>query len=224
LWRAGRAPAVLLILGLVALAPAALAQEGSSIEGPGADATIEHFSQQDGTSPATPSVPLTRDDDAAVPAGEAGAALAPNPPPAAPAPRRHRSGLIGVLQGWFEDATGPDASDPLRQAKDAIDDLGDKARRAGDRAVRATQESAESLSRVPVAGSVKGREVCAVAPNGAPDCAAAANRLCKAKGFAGGKSADFVSSEKCPAQVWLSGGKNKAGCKTETYLTSALCQ
>lgn len=143
-------------------------------------------------------------------------------PASAPA-RDGKSGLVGVIQRWFED-TASAPRDPLKDAKQAIDDLGEKARKAGDNAIRATQESAEKLSALPGAGTVTGREKCAVAPNGAPDCNAAAARLCQAKGFSTGSSADFVASENCPAQVWLSGGRDKSSCATETHVTRAICQ
>lgn len=143
---------------------------------------------------------------------------------AAPSSARPKSGLIGAIQDWIEDASKQPSGDPLERAKQAIDDLGHKARRASDSAIRATQESAEKLSTLQVAGSVAGREVCDRAPNGAPDCVAAAARLCKTKGFQGGKSADFVSAEKCPAQVWISGRREAGACTTETFVTRAVCQ
>jgi hypothetical protein len=63
-----------------------------------------------------------------------------------------------------------------------------------------------------------------VAPNGAPDCIAAAITLCKGKGFAGGTSADMTTADVCPAQVYLSGRSGGEGCHTETFVSRAVCQ
>ena len=80
------------------------------------------------------------------------------------------------------------------------------------------------MARIPVARVVSGHEKCPNAPNGAPDCVAAATALCKAKGFESGKSADMTTADVCPAQVYLSGRSSGPGCKTETFVSRALCQ
>lgn len=70
-----------------------------------------------------------------------------------------------------------------------------------------------------------GRERCAVAPNGAPDCAAAADALCRSKGFGPGKSLDINTAQKCPTWVWLSGRPAPEGaCVTETFVLRAMCR
>jgi hypothetical protein len=48
--------------------------------------------------------------------------------------------------------------------------------------------------------------------------------MCKAKGFASGKSADMTTAEVCPPQVYLSGRNSGPGCHTETFVSRALCQ
>ena len=66
---------------------------------------------------------------------------------------------------------------------------------------------------------------CPVAPNGAPDCKTAADKLCQTKGFKEGKSLDVDSAEKCSAKVYIPGYKRQPGdCRTENYVTRALCQ
>ena len=50
---------------------------------------------------------------------------------------------------------------------------------------------------------MSGRERCANAPNGAPDCVAAAEALCRKHGFTSGKSMDFTSAEECPVKTVL---------------------
>jgi len=71
---------------------------------------------------------------------------------------------------------------------------------------------------------VRGHEKCKVAPNGAPDCVAAANTMCKAKGFEGGTSLDMTTADVCPAQVYLSGRSAGEGCHTETFVSRVLCK
>jgi len=72
---------------------------------------------------------------------------------------------------------------------------------------------------------VSGRAACTVAANGAPDCKAAADRLCQSKGHKEGKSLDTDAAEKCSPKVYLPGYKRQSGdCKTENYVTRALCQ
>ena len=72
---------------------------------------------------------------------------------------------------------------------------------------------------------VKGRMVCPVAANGAPDCKAASDRLCQSNGFKEGKSMDTDAAQKCSPKVFIPGRKPEEGdCKTENYVTRALCQ
>ena len=72
---------------------------------------------------------------------------------------------------------------------------------------------------------VTGRARCETAPNGAPDCIAAATSVCRGKGFQTGKSLDTQSEQKCPARVLLSGrAPNHAECPTEIFVTRAMCQ
>ena len=61
------------------------------------------------------------------------------------------------------------------------------------------------------------------APNGAPDCLAAAEALCRKQGFTSGKSMDFTSAEQCPPRSWLA-GKQEAECTTVTFISRAMCQ
>jgi hypothetical protein len=71
---------------------------------------------------------------------------------------------------------------------------------------------------------MSGHERCTVAPNGAPDCLAAAETLCRKHGFASGKSIDFTSAEECPARVLLAGRRSGAECTTVTFISRAMCQ
>jgi hypothetical protein len=64
-----------------------------------------------------------------------------------------------------------------------------------------------------------------VAVNGAPNCKAGADKLCQAKGFKEGKGLDTDAAEKCSAKLYLPGCQRRPGdCRTENYVTRALCQ
>jgi hypothetical protein len=78
--------------------------------------------------------------------------------------------------------------------------------------------------KLPATRIMKGNERCTVAPNGAPDCIAAAEALCRKHGFSSGKSLEFTSAEECPARVHLSGRQSEADCRTVTFISRAMCQ
>ena len=87
-------------------------------------------------------------------------------------------------------------------------------------AVDAAKGTADALGKLGASRVVTGRERCAVAPNGAPDCRLAAEALCKAKGFNAGNSVDYETAESCPAQVLLSGRRSRPGeCPVEHTVT-----
>jgi hypothetical protein len=72
---------------------------------------------------------------------------------------------------------------------------------------------------------VKGRVACPLAANGAPDCKLASMKLCQTKGYKEGKSFDTDAAQSCSAKVMIPGRKPEPGdCKTENYVTQALCQ
>jgi hypothetical protein len=86
------------------------------------------------------------------------------------------------------------------------------------------KDAADAVVRIPKSRVIVGHAKCETAPNGAPDCVAAAAAMCKAKGFGSGKSVDMTTAEVCPAQVYRSGRSGGAGCRTETFLSRVLCQ
>ena len=72
---------------------------------------------------------------------------------------------------------------------------------------------------------IAGPIVCPLAPNGAPDCRAAAVQLCKQHGYKTGSSVDYVTAEICPAEVTIAGRRPVEGeCPIEHTVTKALCQ
>jgi hypothetical protein len=136
-------------------------------------------------------------DDAAAPAVQAA-------PPAEAPPRR--PGFLDTLNNWFD--------------KGAAD-----LKRSLEKSGQAAKDATEALTKLPGARVVDGRERCAVAANGAPDCVAAAEAICKSKGFSSGKSLETQATQKCPARVWLSGRTPAEGeCAVETFVIRSVCQ
>ncbi|HEV7600466.1 MAG TPA: hypothetical protein VGO49_09430 [Bradyrhizobium sp.] len=125
-------------------------------------------------------------------------------PPADPAPKEN-PGLINEIGRLLEK---PASMLPtLKSPRETIDD------------------AAGALSRLTTSPGVKGRMACPVAANGAPDCKAAADKLCQSKGFKEGNSLDVDTARNCSAKALLSGRKpEESECRTETYVTRAVCQ
>jgi len=143
---------------------------------------------------------------------------APQPiEPPAPPPRRENPGLINEIGKLFEKSKS--MLPTLKSPSDTIEDLNARARDAA-------KDAGESLSNLAKPSAmVKGRAACLVAANGAPDCKAGADRLCQSKGYKEGKSLDTDAAEKCSPKVFIPGRQREPGdCKTENYVTRALCQ
>jgi hypothetical protein len=140
--------------------------------------------------------------------------------PAAPAPQEQ--GFFTVFGRWIDQSVA-NINETLRGTRERVDDFGKDANAAARNTVDAARDAAGTVARLPYSRVVSGHERCVLAPNGAPDCIAAAIAVCKAAGFTTGKSVDMTSAEKCPVQVYLSG--RKAGeCVNETFVSRALCQ
>ncbi|QPF87967.1 hypothetical protein IC762_04415 [Bradyrhizobium genosp. L] len=92
--------------------------------------------------------------------------------------------------------------------------------------LKSPSETINDLSNIARPSSVvTGRAACVVASNGGADCKAGADRLCQSNGFKEGKSLDTDASEKCSPVVYLPGHKRGPNdCKTENFVTRALCQ
>jgi uncharacterized membrane protein len=145
-------------------------------------------------------------------------AHAQNDRPPAQAERREErgTGFFGQVGDWFDRQFNNIKTD-LKSAKDNFD-------RDTDRATKTAKDAADAVAKLPEQRTVRGRERCPVAPNGAPDCEAAASAMCKAKGYGSGKSIDATTAETCPPQVLLSGRSPAPGeCKSETFISRAMC-
>jgi hypothetical protein len=153
-------------------------------------------------------------------------------PPARPVPSyAFQPGFIDALGRWLGNSkTALDQQ--LRGTQDTIGDVGLQASDAVKDAAGAVKEVAGAakqatgaIADLPNTRVVNGRQRCPLAANGAPDCSPAAVALCKGRGFAGGRGLDIDSAQKCPASVWLSGRSPQGGeCRTETFVTRAVCQ
>ena len=138
-------------------------------------------------------------------------------------PQKDDPGLLESVGRWF-DEQGQKIGSTFKDAGKTVEGFGHEAGVAAKTTVEGAKDAAGAVARIPVARVVTGHEKCQNAPNGAPDCVAAATAMCKAKGFDSGKSADMTTADVCPAQVYLAGRNSGPGCRTETFVSRALCQ
>jgi hypothetical protein len=139
------------------------------------------------------------------------------------AAKTEEPGFLENIGKWFG-RQADNIGSTLGNAGKKVSNFGHEAGVAARTTVEGAKDAADAMVKIPTARVVSGHEKCSEAPNGAPDCVAAATVLCKAKGFASGKSADMTTAEICPAQVYLSGRNSGPGCHTETFVSRALCQ
>jgi hypothetical protein len=160
-------------------------------------------------------------------------------PPAETRPAS-QPGIFETIGRWFDKSTST-FRDHLRGAKRKMDEVGDEAAanskqlseraaevgkgaaEVGKNAAAATRSAVDAVARLPVSRIVEGRERCGLAPNGAPDCVAAAEALCRKKGYSSGQSMDFTSAEQCPPRVLL-GQASRDECQTVTFISRAMCR
>ena len=149
--------------------------------------------------------------------------------------------LFGSLSRWFEQGTAGFRSH-VSSARESFDDLNQRAattsRDIGNTAVESgrtaidagiaaagvTTQALGTVARLPTTRLVTGRERCQLAPNGAPDCLAAAEMLCRKQGYSTGKSLDFTSAEECLPKVMQSSRQAEDQCITVTFISRAMCQ
>ena len=143
---------------------------------------------------------------------------------AAPPAEQHAPGFLESAGKWL-DRQVDDAKAMFGNVGKGVQNFGREAGIAARSTADTAKDAADSVAnKLSPASVVNGHEVCKTAPNGAPDCVAAANAICKSKGFKTGKSVDMTTAETCPAKVYLAGRSNGPECKTETFVSSALCQ
>lgn len=134
---------------------------------------------------------------------------------------REEPGFFEGIAAWFDRNVGG----AFQGAGKEVENFGREAGVAAKTTVDGAKDAAGAVARIPAARVMSGHEKCRNAPNGAPDCVAAAERLCKTKGFESGKSVDMTTAEVCPAKVMLQGRTGTPGeCRDETFVSRALCQ
>src|SRR4051812_10736986 len=130
-------------------------------------------------------------------------------------------GFFEGIANWFDRNIGG----TFRGAGREVENFGHEAGVAAKTTVDGAKDAAGAVARIPAARVMSGHEKCRNAPNGAPDCVAAAVTLCKGKGFEGGKSLDMTTAEICSPKVMLQGRSGAPGeCRDETFVSRALCQ
>jgi len=139
------------------------------------------------------------------------AATEPSPPPA-PEPPRGNPGLVEEIGKLLKD-TASGLSSTLPSPKETLDNLNTGAKDTSDGLKRIAPLSPQVM--------VSGRALCPAAANGAPDCKAGAERLCREKGYKEGSSVDVETAQKCSAKAYLAG---QDACRTENFVTRAVCQ
>jgi hypothetical protein len=149
---------------------------------------------------------------------------APNAPPAAQAPQAPPAQTAPRQQEGFFDALGRWWDKSMSDFKSNVDEQNAKWRELGEKTNQAAKEAGDALVKIPNTRMVEGRQRCEISANGSPDCNAAAEALCRGKGFGAGKSLDIQSARKCSARSWLSGNPQESDCTTETIVTKAACQ
>lgn len=158
-------------------------------------------------SPPSTTAPLQQ----AVPGQPATPQATPAPPTIAPM-REENPGLINEIGRMF------DKLPTLKSTGQSIDEL-------NTRAKDAARDAMDTLSRLAQPSLVTGRMICLASVNGAPDCKAASDRLCRTKAFKEGNSLTTDSAETCSPKVLIPGRARKPDdCRTDTYVTRALCQ
>lgn len=143
---------------------------------------------------------------------------------ASPASDQHEPGFLESAGKWLDRQVNG-AKSMFGYVGQGVQDFGHEAGVAARSTADTAKDAADSVAKqLSPASVISGHEVCRIAPNGAPDCVAAANAICKSKGFKTGKSVDMTTAETCPAKVYMAGRSNGPECNTETFVSSALCQ
>jgi hypothetical protein len=157
--------------------------------------------------------------------------VAEPPAQAVPAAPERKPGALEAFGRWMDDSAA-NMTKGIEKFWRGAASQGDAANKASTEATAniakgaadAAKGATDALGKLGTSRLATGRERCAVAANGAPDCRIAAETLCKSKGFASGNSVDFETSERCSAQAVLSGRKEPGDCRVEHVVTKAMCQ
>jgi hypothetical protein len=137
------------------------------------------------------------------------------PPPSASTDQPH--GFFDNLGRWWHDSVA-DFNAKLKEQQSKLDDFNKKS-------AEAMSNAANAMVKPYTSKVIEIHEPCAIAGNGAADCATAAVNACKGKGFKDGQPLDVRTAEKCNASLWVSGPPSTpADCPVETVVLRAACQ
>jgi len=170
-------------------------------------------------------------------------AVGPSPGPTVVVPRVSpqpapvdKPGFLNEIGRWWNGSVGLFTS-TIKGAGGAFADFGKKSGTVAKDAAEVTQEgmkktldvgkdAATAIARLPNTRVVEMHATCQTAPNGAPDCAAAALSACRGRGFTGGRPLDVRTAERCElTQAWREGRTPAPGsCPIESWITRAVCQ
>jgi hypothetical protein len=140
-----------------------------------------------------------------------------------PGTKARDDGFLAAATRWLGEQVET-VNSGFKDARNKVENFGREAGLAAKTTADGAKDAADAVARIPNARVVTGHEKCRLASNGAPDCVAAANDVCKARGFSQGKSVDMTTAEICPPKVYMQGRSDGARCVTETFVSSALCQ
>jgi type IV secretory pathway VirB10-like protein len=169
--------------------------------------------------PAGQFVPQAQPPQSQSPQAQSPAAQVPPPPPAVEAPRKDN--FFEAVGRWW-DKSSADFKQSVDEQNAKWQELNAKNEKAAKDAAAASREAAEAFKNLSNVRMVEGRKVCEIAANGSPDCQAAAETLCRSKGFKTGNSADITTSRKCSIRGMLH--RDASECKVETVMIKAACQ
>lgn len=141
----------------------------------------------------------------------------------AKAPAPEQPGIFSAIGHWFSQ-TANNFNAGMRDMRDHFHHFSQEAGIAAQTTVNTAKSAADTFGRISSTRVIEGHEKCQIAPNGAPDCIAAADTICRNRGFKSGKSVDMTTAEICPARVYLAGRSSGPGCHSLTFVSRALCQ
>ena len=140
-----------------------------------------------------------------------------------PANPQEEPGFFASIGQWFA-RQGDNIGSVFKDAGRKVENFGHEAGVAAKTTAEGARSAADAVRRIPDARTASGHEKCRNAPNGAPDCVAAATALCRSKGFESGKSLDMTTAQICSPKAYLSGRVEPGDCHDETFVSRALCQ
>lgn len=145
------------------------------------------------------------------------------PAQAAPPAAQKHPGFFGSIGAWFDRQASGLQSAWTGMGRE-VENIGREANSAAQAGVDSAKRATGAVDKLRNTTVVAGNETCSVAPNGAPDCIAAARTMCKAKGYESGQSLAMTTAENCPPKVYLEGRSTGPECTTYTFVSRALCQ